>query len=78
MDKLELKEWLLKNCENPKINLYIIYYYTLTTIAIFILPVIPQLYSAILIQFDPSFLLKFLNFRKINKNPLRCRAKDFF
>ena len=23
MDKLELKEWLLKNCENPKINLYI-------------------------------------------------------
>ena len=23
MNKLELKEWLLKNCENPKINSYI-------------------------------------------------------
>ena len=23
MSKLELKEWLLKNCENPKINSYI-------------------------------------------------------
>ena len=23
MNKLELKEWLIKNCENPKINRYI-------------------------------------------------------